>query len=73
MLEEILSFIGTVPGLIFVYFCPFLSTIANAAQKWTIIGESGIRNRDHKMVGADESNERRWYPFFLSEKILRLK
>ena len=45
---------------LFVYFRPFLNTMTNIAQHLTIKSIDdvlGIRTRDHRMVGADESTE----------------
>ena len=47
---------------LFVYFRPFLNTMKNIVQNLTIYGISivvvlGIRTRDCRIVGADESTE----------------
>ena len=45
---------------LFVYFRPFLNTMTNIVQHLTIKsidGVLGIRTRDHRMVGEDESTE----------------
>ena len=51
---------------LFVSFRPFLTTMTNIKQNLTIDGRSlngvlGIRNRDHRVKGADESTEL-WRP-----------
>ena len=54
---------------LFVYFRPFPNTMTNIAQNLTINGRSidgvlGIRTRNHRIVGADESTEL-WLPQLL--------
>ena len=45
---------------LFVHFCPFLNTMTNIVQNYTIKcvdGVLGIQTLDRSTVGADESTE----------------
>ena len=52
------------PGLFFVITCPFVKTMTIIEQNLTILKRIwcvGIRTRDYRMVGTDESTEL-WWP-----------
>ena len=52
------------PGHFFVITCPFVKTMTIIEQNLTILKRIwcvGIRTRDYRMVGTDESTEL-WWP-----------
>ena len=49
------------PGLVFVYFCPFLITISIIQIEKSLDGVHGIQTHGRLMVGSDDTTEL-WRP-----------
>ena len=72
-LSLIFEIIWANPGVFFVYFRPFLTTISIIQIEKSVDGGLGIWTRDHLMVGTDETNELWRHPrWHLSLSLLKI-